>query len=149
MDSELANYLYKIYITTEIEEELYKRLKEIWNFDNFIFGVISDLKRKEDKLKMLELLKQGLTDRDDIMEISSDMSDKYVEEWLSTEIKTELTKKLSKKLREINDYDYFVYGVLSNLGSEENRQKVIDAIDNGLRDPNEIDDYVSKLKKGL
>ena len=66
MTEELKEYLMKKYINSEISKKLYDILNEIWQNDEFIFGVITDLKNEEKQSKMIKLLENGLKDTDEI-----------------------------------------------------------------------------------
>lgn len=54
-------------IKTEKAEELYKKLKEIWDNEHFIIGVFSHLDNEEKKQEMIAILDSGLTDTDEII----------------------------------------------------------------------------------
>lgn len=120
--------LIKREINSDVALHLYNILLDIWDNDNFIFSVLFDLKGDTNKQKMIEILKSGLIDTDEIKLTSMEFFENYVEEWLEKELTNEYSNKLNNKLREVWDYDTFVYDVLRFLDSDEKKQKMIDLI---------------------
>lgn len=54
-------------VKTEKAEELYKKLKEIWDNEHFTIGILSHLDNEDKKQKMIDILDSGLTDTDEII----------------------------------------------------------------------------------
>ncbi len=58
---------------TEKGKQLYDMLKKIWADDEWICGVIIELKGDEKKQKMIDILEDGETDRSQIVLIAMDI----------------------------------------------------------------------------
>ena len=53
---------------TDLGKEVFDRLKEIWDQDDFLIGTMNNLKTEEALQKMLDfLIKTGTTDSDDVI----------------------------------------------------------------------------------
>ena len=53
-------------------------------------------------------------------------------------LRTPTNKKLYSMLREILDYDDFVYGIMDFCETDENQQKMIEVIEGGVNNSSEI-----------
>lgn len=60
---------------TETSKKLFDLLKDIWNDNDFIAGVLANLKNDENKQKMIVALEDGLTDTDTITLLALDIAD--------------------------------------------------------------------------
>jgi len=60
-------------VKTPTGEKLFDMLKDIWNDEHFIIGVIGGLKTDEQKQKMIDILADGETDRSQIVLIALDI----------------------------------------------------------------------------
>ncbi len=65
--TESVENLIKKRLTSEISKELYNKLINIWDDNNFILGVMSRTETDEQKQKMIEIINSGLTDTDEIL----------------------------------------------------------------------------------
>ncbi len=57
-------------------------------------------------------------------------------------------KKLYSMLREILDYDDFVYGIMDFCETDENQQKMIEIIESGVNDCSEISLWALSIAYG-
>ena len=56
---------------TDLGKEVFDRLKEIWDQDDFLIGTMNDLDTEEKLQKMLDfLIKTGTNDSDDVIPYS-------------------------------------------------------------------------------
>ena len=64
-------------------------------------------------------------------------------------LKTPINKKLYSLLRDILDYDDFVYGVMDFCETDENQQKMIEVIESGVNNSSEICLWAMSFHRGL
>lgn len=59
--------------------------------------------------------------------------------------KHELQKKLKKRLEELNAYEDLIWGAIFCLETEEQWQELLNFLDTGVTDLNEIEDKISEI----
>lgn len=62
-------------VKTEIGQKLYDLLRKCWNDDEFIAGVLLDVKSDEKKQQLIRAIENGMTDSDEINEYALDIRD--------------------------------------------------------------------------
>jgi len=67
------NFEKKRFVKTSLDEKLYQMLKNIWDDEHFIYGIIQDLKTPEQTHKMIDILKEGEIDTDQLILIAMDI----------------------------------------------------------------------------
>ena len=60
-------------VKTQIGEKLFDLLKNIWDDEHFIIGVMGGLKTDEQKQKMIDILEDGEDDTDQIILLGLDI----------------------------------------------------------------------------
>lgn len=60
-------------VKTQKGEKLFNMLKNIWNDEHFIIGVLGGLKTDEQKQKMIDILEDGEDDTDQIILLGLDI----------------------------------------------------------------------------
>lgn len=53
-------------LNSEITKELYKKLLNIWDFEDWALSVLDDLRSDEERLQILDMINSGETDRNNI-----------------------------------------------------------------------------------
>ena len=60
----------------------------------------------------------------------------------------DINRKLYSLLKNICDYDEYIFGIMAFCETEENQQKMIDVIESGVNDRNEICLWAISLYRG-
>ncbi len=63
-------------IKTELAEFLYKKMmEEVWDDEDYVLGILFNLKTDEHRQKMIDILDSGLQDRTQLIYTSIDIAD--------------------------------------------------------------------------